>query len=176
MIFYFFLHIPQELLPHWAFFLFKNVLTDYCSLFVVRRWLLIGAKRPLLALATGPVVGALVVCAVYLILDVARFSLFVSGTFEWIYLWQDIQQYIGFFRNRTMNSVLTLPAFLIHLWLPLFAAGVVFTQGLNSLRLATGWAQWFLKNGSKRPFHAIGIVAAALTFIGVVLFRSFFVI
>jgi hypothetical protein len=104
---------PEELLPHLGFFVFKNVVSDYCSLFVVRQWLLIGAKSPLLALATGPVVGALVVCAVYMILDVARFSLFVSGTFEWIYFWQDIQQYIGFFRNRTFNSVFTIPAFLI---------------------------------------------------------------
>jgi hypothetical protein len=123
-----------DLGPHWAFWLSKNILSDYLSLFVVRQWLLIGAKRPLLALTTGPIVGALVVCTVYLILDVARFSLFESGTFEWIYFYEDIQQYIGFFRGHTANSVFTIPAFLIHLWLPLFAAGVVVAQGINSLR------------------------------------------
>jgi len=167
---------PEELVPHFGFWLLKNIISDYCSLFVVRQWLLMGAKRPLLALTTGPIVGALVVCAVYLILDVTRFSLFVSGTFEWIYFWQDVQQYIGYFFSRqrpTANRLVTIPAFLIHLWLPLFAAGVVFAQGLNSLRLTTAWAQWFLKNGSKRPFHAIGIVAAALTFVCVALFRFF---
>ena len=74
---------PEELVPHFGFWLLKNIISDYCSLFVVRQWLLMGAKRPLLALTTGPVVSALVVCAVYLILDVTRFSLFESGTFEW---------------------------------------------------------------------------------------------
>jgi hypothetical protein len=167
---------PEELGPHFGFWLLKNIISDYCSLFVVRQWLLMGAKRPLLALTTGPIVGAFVVCVVYLILDVTRYSLFVSGTFEWIYFWQDVQQYRDYFFSRprpTANAIVTIPAFLIHLWLPLFAAGVVFTQGLNSLRLATSWAQWFLKNGSRRPFHAIGIVAATLTFVCVALFRFF---
>jgi len=166
-------HRPVDIGPWWAFWLLKNIVSDYCSLFVVRSWLLVGAKRPLLALTTGPIVGAVVVCSVYLILDVTRYSLFDSGTFEWIYFRQDVEQYIGFFQRHTANSVFTIPAFLIHLWLPLFAAGVVFAQGLNSLRLPTGWAQWFLKNGSKRPFHAIGIVAAMLTFVCVALFRFF---
>jgi len=76
-----FLRAPVDIGTHWAFWLFKNIVSDYFSLFVVRQWLLIGAKRPLLALTTGPVVGALVVCAVYLALDVARFSLLESGTF-----------------------------------------------------------------------------------------------
>ena len=168
-----FLRAPVDIGTHWAFWLFKNIVSDYFSLFVVRQWLLIGAKRPLLALTTGPVVGALVVCAVYLALDVARVSLLESGTFEWVYFWEDVQQYIGFFQRHTGNSVITIPAFLIHLWLPLFAAGVMIAQGLNSLRLAAGWAQWFLKNGSKRPFRAIGIIAAVLTFVCVTIFRFF---
>ena len=91
-----------------------------------------------------------------------------------VYFWEDIQQYIGYFFSRPRpiaNGLVTIPAFLIHLWLPLFAAGVVIAQGLNSLRLATGWAQWFLKNGSKQPFRAIGIIAAALTFVCVAIFR-----
>ena len=50
--------------------------------------------------------------------------------------------------------------------LPLFAVGVVIAQGLNSLRLATTWSQWFLKNGSKQPFRAIGFVAALVVFLG----------
>jgi hypothetical protein len=125
-----FLLFAPDIGTHWAFWLFKNILSDYFSLFVVRQWLLIGAKRPLLALTTGPVAGALVVCAVYLIFDVTRFSLSVSH-FEWIYFWEDVQQYIGFFQKRvSANKVFTIPAFLIHLWLPLFAAGVVLAQGL----------------------------------------------
>jgi hypothetical protein len=136
MMFFIYAHVP-EMRPQWTYHLAKNMFSDYCSLFVVRQWLLVGARRPLLALMTGPLVGALVVCAVYLILDVSRFSVFYSGTFRWRYFLEDIFQYVEFFQDRTANSKLTIPAFIIHLWLPLFAAGILVAQGINSLRWAT---------------------------------------
>jgi hypothetical protein len=166
---------PTELGPHVAFFVFKNIISDYCSLFVVRRWLLMGANRPLLALITGPLVGALVVLLVFLVIDVTRYTVFDIGWFEWIYFVEGIDEYINTFHRHTANSVLRMPAFIIHLWLPLFAVGVMFAKGLNSLRFATTWTQWFLKNGTKRPFRAIGVVAAIVVFLAAALFRIFFV-
>lgn len=76
-----------------------------------------GSKQTLLALITGPLVGALVVSVVQLILDVTRWSLFVTGEFEWIYFLEGIAEKIQQFQYRTGNSILTMPAFVIHLWL-----------------------------------------------------------
>jgi hypothetical protein len=34
------------------------------------------------------------------------------------------------------------------------------------------WAQWFLKQGNQHPLRAVGIVAAALVFMGAVICRA----
>jgi hypothetical protein len=158
--------VPADAIPHVAFFLLKNIVSDYCSLFFVRRWLLLGANRPLLALITGPLVGALVVVVVFLLIDVTRYTVFDVGWFEWVYFLEGIGEYIDSLQTGSMNSKLRMGAFIIHLWLPLFAVGVVIAQGLNSVRFATTWSLWFLKNGSRQPFRAIGLVAALVVFFG----------
>src|SRR5262249_45080420 len=38
----------------------SNVVSDYLSLFVIRRWLIIAGYKPLLALSTGPLIGGIV--------------------------------------------------------------------------------------------------------------------
>lgn len=40
--------------------LLADILADYISLFFIRRWLIIGGKRPLTALATAPIIGLLI--------------------------------------------------------------------------------------------------------------------
>ena len=60
---------------------------------------------------------------------------------------------------------LMLAAFVVHLWLPLFAVCVVFLRALNYLRLAVGGVQWFVKKGREHPLDAIGYVAAGLVFV-----------
>jgi len=56
------------------------------------------------------------------------------------------------------------PAFIIHLWLPLFALSSVLVKLVYLLFRAVEWAEWFLNQGGAHPFRAIGIVATIIVF------------
>jgi hypothetical protein len=144
--------------------LLQNIIADYLSLFLVRRWLVLGGLRPLFALATAPVLGIAIVAICYDVTDVARFSL-ITQTFEWHYFLDDIHDWRRFIWNGTFRWAFLVPALLVHLWLPLFALGVVFAKALNSLRAAGVFAQWFFKQGEFHPLRSIGYVAGAATFL-----------
>jgi hypothetical protein len=155
--------------PQWTYHVIKNVVSDYCSLFFVRYWLVVAGKKPLfISFLVAPVVGVFGVWLLYITLDVTRYSI-MTRSFEWVYPLQGTYQYLTWFQNRnSSNYFLTVSALVVHLWLPLFALGVIFARGINALRFATTWVQWALKNGSKRPFQAIGILAAAIVFVATV--------
>jgi hypothetical protein len=51
------------------------------------------------------------------------------------------------------------PAFIIHLWLPLFAFSSLAVRLVFLIFRAVEWAQWSLKQGDAHPLRAIGIVA-----------------
>jgi hypothetical protein len=56
------------------------------------------------------------------------------------------------------------PAFIIHLWLPLFAISSLVVRLIYLLFRAVEKAQWFLKQGDAHPLKAIGIVATIIVF------------
>ena len=56
------------------------------------------------------------------------------------------------------------PAFIIHLWLPLFALSSLLVKLILWTFRAVEWAQWFLKQGDAHPLKAIGIVATIIVF------------
>ena len=64
------------------------------------------------------------------------------------------------------------PAFLIHIWLILLALASLGVRILYSIFRAVEWAQWFLKQGNQHPLRAIGVVAAGLVFVGMVIERT----
>jgi len=139
-----------------------NAVADYISLFLIRRWLTVEVSV-FFALLTAPVVGALVVIALYSIYDVSRFSL-ETWTFHFSYFVDNIIWWFGRINlPLTMRAALTLPAMAVHLWLPLFAVAVMLVRTFNLGVAATRKMQWFLKGGAQRPLRAIGFVAAAVT-------------
>jgi hypothetical protein len=56
------------------------------------------------------------------------------------------------------------PAFIIHLWLPLFALSSLAVRLVFWIFRAVEWAQWFLKQGDAHPLKAIGLVATIIVF------------
>jgi len=56
------------------------------------------------------------------------------------------------------------PAFIIHLWLPIFALSSLLVKLLYLIFKAVEKAQWFLKQGDAHPLKAIGIVATFIVF------------
>ena len=70
------------------------------------------------------------------------------------------------------SSNLLIPAFIVHLWLPLFAVGATGVQLLYPMSRAVRWAQWFLRQGDRHPLQAIGMVAAVVVFAGTVIGKA----
>jgi hypothetical protein len=60
--------------------------------------------------------------------------------------------------------ILMRPAFVIHLWLPLFAISSLIVKLIYPIFRAVEWAQWFLKQGDAHPLKTIGIVATIIVF------------
>jgi hypothetical protein len=155
-----------------ALFVLANAVSDYISLFVVRRWLVMAGVRPLFALVSGAVVGILIVYVMYLgrtvilsILDIVEQGGIDSTYFEswWGFIRYGIQ-------GEDIETV--LPALVVHLWLPLLALSVLIIKIFNLFVQTVGWTQWFFKGEDKHPLRAVGKVASALLLCGVLAARS----
>ena len=121
-------------------------------------------KRPLSALVTAPVIGAIIVALCYTLIDVSTFSIWMSE-FHWRYFLEDFSMWEGLIRREGLRLSLLVPAFAVHLWLPLFAFGVLIAQLMNSVRLAGRFSQWFFAQGKAHPLRSIGYIAGAATFV-----------
>jgi hypothetical protein len=173
----------------WALLIFiqsvlANVVCDYVALFIIRRFLLMGTLRPMIASLLAPVAGISIVYVVF------------YGLGTWIFSYEITQMFVGesikevaeslkaeeIFENPAVKDlvvkvfstgvlvnrlqwVLMPAAFVVHMWLPLFGLCVLLLRGLNYFRLAVGGTQWFLKSGREHPLDAIGYVGAGLAFV-----------
>jgi len=158
--------VPVSFQIQWSQRIMCNYAADYAALYLIRRWLVFGGAMPLLAALTGPLIGVVVLFGFYTVTDVIRFSIqtwsfhpiyFVQGAMDWIRSLGDI--------HEGSRAALLIPALVIHLWLPLFAVGVLLTQFANYFFKASSWMQWFIKQGQHHPLDAIAYVAAAIVFV-----------
>jgi hypothetical protein len=60
--------------------------------------------------------------------------------------------------------LLTIPAVAVFAWLPLFAISMLLLQLMEPFAWAVSKMQWFLQEGKKHPFEAIGVVAGVIVF------------
>ena len=137
--------------------LLTNIASDYVSLFIVRRLLVVGGNRPLIALVGGPLVGMFVVFLFMVVRVLAIFPNYMEISPVGIAFAPSVVNFIG---------LLVLPALAVHLWLPLFGFGLLCVRGLNYLFLAIGGMQWFLKRGNDHPLDAVAYVLGAIAFVG----------
>ena len=144
--------------------LVTNILTDYVSLFFIRRLLVLSGARPVLGLASGTAIGVLIV----ILGNIARGVVFY---FSDHHLFQDNLAFSTFawrdpiFYGLMKGALYTPPALAVFGWLPLFALGIAFMRLLNPLAWLVGKAQWALKDGKDHPLKAIGYVAGAIVFL-----------
>jgi hypothetical protein len=153
--------------------LFTTVLSDYLSLPFVRRFLRLAQTHPIRAMVTSSVVGLLVIIIIYLIIIIVLLAaeVFVSLYFYFDLTSSIVRQYTtdtgDFYKSIASLSdsvYMTTAAFIIHLWLPLFALSSLFVKLVFWIFRAVEKAQWFLKQGDAHPFRAIGIVATIIVF------------
>jgi hypothetical protein len=171
--------------PILALGVLANVACDYIALFIIRPFLILGKRRPMLASLFAPIAGISIVLAAYyglskvvifaVVQDFVTQSLktgicedlIVTGSLKPEGPCADFIVEVasaGALYGR-LQRVLRLAAFVVHLWLPLLALSVTFLKSLNYFRLSVGAAQWFLKKGREHPLDAIGSVAAILVFV-----------
>lgn len=167
--------IPNVLIP-----LISNILSDYISLLVVRWWLAANWKSPLVQVTIGSLIGAIIVFLFYFVrLWVGSFvgqlidnwdnPFFFSikdrirdaVDFAQISLWgfPEIDRWLQ------IRVQLVLAAAAVHLWLPLFGLGIAVIRIARYLAKPVFFIQWFLDQGDKHPYEAVGYVVAALVFI-----------
>jgi hypothetical protein len=146
--------------------LFSVIVADYCSLFVVRRCLVLAGDRPFVALLFGAASGLIIIPTAHIlpaVLLAAEGMLFNPAA--------KLDVYYAIFRSIVewwpgAVIVVMAPAFLVHLWLPAFALGAFGVRLLYAIFQAVRGAQWFLKQGNQHPIRAIGRVAGVLVFMG----------
>jgi hypothetical protein len=154
-----------------------NIILDYISLFVVRRWLSVAGEKPMFALLSAWVVGALVIFLLYWVRDFVMIGgtiyfdgfgphsfrdvlILLMGSFS-----SSLGLWAGYLTSNDYDvNILFVPAVAIHLWLPLFALCVLFLQVANALVTAIVKMQWFLKKGRDHPLEAVGFLAGAVVF------------
>lgn len=158
--------IQTELRSMWLGLFATNVVSDYLSLFVIRYWLVLGRNRPLTALITGPIIGAVVVGFCYAVRDIGSFAV-DQGGFELRYIgeWFHWVWFERLARQGGANRVFVFAALAVNFWLLFLALGIVVMQVANYMLAAARGAQWFLKQGRHHPFDALGYVVAFIVFV-----------
>jgi hypothetical protein len=157
--------------------LISNVVSDYLSLFVIRRWLAKGGKRPLFTILTGALIGAIIVLAaiscfgfifnlIFLVDPIQRLKAIVSFPGVAITWWK------LFLLSDEPSKLVILSAFSVHLWLPLLGVAILCLRIANWLLWSIAKMQWFLKQGHLHPLDAVGSVAAIIVFFGTIVGRA----
>jgi hypothetical protein len=158
-----------------TFFTFVPVvISDYLSLFFVRRFLYLARKRPIVAMITASTIGITIVTISFLIF----FTILLIIVNKYLYHEElkssDISNLLILIQAMWDNSRIYLlsfiaPAFLIHLWLPLFVFASLGVRLFFITFRAVEWAQWFLRQGDQHPLWAVGVIASGLVFVGAIL-------
>jgi hypothetical protein len=157
-------------------------LTDYVSLLFVRLFLGAAQKRPIGATLLSSVVGFAVVLVGIFIFGIAfvfvMYQMRNIGVIEIIGrplqsykevitsifqgAWDASKDVFDFDQPFLARGM--APAFIIHLWLPLFGLSSLVVRLVYLILTAVEWAQWFLKRGDAHPLKAIGVVATIIVF------------
>jgi len=154
-----------------------SFLVDYLSLFAVRRCLLFATDHLAISLLLSFLMGisAVVFFGCIFVISLLIFVLLRFHGITSLYLavtpimWNDLFQ---LFSQDPTSLLILLPPSLVHIWLLLFAVGALSVRMLYPMFRVITWAQWFLRQGDRHPIRAIGMVAAALSFVVAVIWNA----
>jgi hypothetical protein len=137
-----------------------NVLSDYVSLFLIRRGIALSAKYPVWSQIRGFLVAAAIV---YLSLGVRFLTTFLAGRIFPVNGFD--YDHIDPAEFPFTPAFLFVPAVLVFAWLPLFSMGLIVLRLATPISTAISKMQWFLKDGTDHPLNAVGIVAGTVVFV-----------
>jgi hypothetical protein len=134
-----------------------NVLSDYVALFFIRLWFTVGGGS-----LEGVLVGSALMSVSVICLGVAfRIAAVLALS---AYFGMDVVKLPASYA-KFLTYDLTIAAMAVFAWLPLFALSILAIRTRNTLSLAVGQTQLFLKDGTEHPLKAIGLVAAIIVFV-----------
>lgn len=134
------------------------VISDYLSLFAVRKALEIGRSNSFSAIILA-MLAALVAISLVVYLEVK----ITDSLFGFLTVFGGPMTSTSY---KIMNALkLTAPAFLVHLWLPLFLVGSLMNYLAAIFFRFVGAAQWFVTKGDQNPLEAVGIMASIFVFV-----------
>jgi hypothetical protein len=141
------------------YMLFFNAATDYVALFVIRATLVRLGRRPLFALASC-IGAAILLISIGMVIRFEIIGYIIFGG------WAKFKGVLSETADAWLKSDVYsgIPAIAVFVWLPLFAAGILFARATTPLTWLTGKAQWLLKDGREHPLKAVGYVASAMVF------------
>jgi hypothetical protein len=172
-----YLDLPSE--PTWFVQMIKlfgaswtvNLLTDYVSLFIVRRWLIVAGGRPIIALILCSMIGVFITAASIVLRFPFLLPFLLYSPREGFSNFT-LQFFLSNLLQPAMLELLALPpALLVFAWLPLFGLGLAMVRLINVLQPVVLKMQWFLKDGKDHPLIAVGYVAGAIVFVIAVAWR-----
>jgi hypothetical protein len=139
-----------------------NVMSDYVSLFFIKRWLLYGRQHIVTSVFVAAIVGVGFVGTAYVCKIIIELTAYV-----WIFDKWEASALLAFWLdpfNLKVDLIRLAPALAVHLWLPIFGLAVVLTHTISMFARAATWMQWFIKQGQHHPFQAVGYVASVIVF------------
>ena len=153
-----------------GFGLFANIVSDYLSLFIIKRWLRHTSSSPLLSF-----VGALVtaICFIFILYTVKSLAvifvffseLYRGGPFD--YDPHLLMLLLSRFYDSPKWLLLSAgmwPAIAVHAWIPLMGLSILAIKGLSYTSRYVGFFRWLLKDGDQNPFEAVAYAAASIVF------------
>jgi hypothetical protein len=148
------------------------IISDYLSLFVIRRCLVLSKRFPGLSVMLAFIAGAIMISILLVLLRAISDIIFLSRVVPNFDRWAALHTFVDDLRWGALTYSLTnlhavldvLPAFLVQFWLHLLLIGSLITSGLSAFLKATGFSQWFLQRGDEHPFEAIGLAASVFVF------------
>ena len=151
-----------------------NIVSDFLSLFFIRRFLQITGHRPIAAYSLLTFSFLLVLLfnmSFRIIFGVISIDEVVH-TVDSGSLTEILNKAIDFDRALILTpNTLFLPALIVFMWLPIFGYSLAIVRTFNALTPMVRKAQWLIKDGENHPLNAVGYVAAAIVFFVTLIWR-----
>jgi len=153
--------------------LLVNILSDFFSLFIVRRWLVVAGHRPIAALVISSMIAFFVFAFSFVFRLAFEFIiLVVIPYFTFGVPYQSGLTIVDMAYGLLLSpGSLLLPALAVFSWLPLFGVSLAAVRALSALAPIVRQVQWLLKGGHEHPLSAVGYAAAVIVFLGTILWR-----
>ena len=156
----------------WIFvFVFgTNALTDYLSLFAIRRWLAFGGAKPVLRLLSGAALGVAFVTAAaagrLALLELRRRTILWFNPIPKGLSPLDPGNFLTWGLYDAFDSLRgVIPGALVFAWLALLATSILFVRAIEPISRTLAAAEWALKDGHEHPLKVVGYVASIIVFV-----------